>query len=72
MNLYQEKDLQDAEYWVSKSIKDVVIEKMQERKMSKDELVKKYSKVIIKSGSKIIKQTKDFELVGVRDRKSVV
>jgi hypothetical protein len=36
-------------------------------KMSKDELVKKYSKVIIKSGSKIIKQTNDFELVGVRN-----
>ena len=40
MNLYQEKDLQDAEYWVSESIKDVVTEKMQERKMSLYELHK--------------------------------
>ena len=40
MNLYQEKDLQNAEYWVSKSIKDVVTEKMQERKMSLYELHK--------------------------------
>ena len=40
MNLYQEKDLQDAEYWVSKSIKDIVTEKMQERKMSIYELHK--------------------------------
>ena len=40
MNLYQEKDLQNAEYWVSKSIKDVVTEKMQERKMSIYELHK--------------------------------
>ena len=40
MNLYQEKDLQDAEYWVCKSIKDVVTEKMQERKMSLYELHK--------------------------------
>ena len=40
MNLYQEKDLQNAEYWVSKSIKDIVTEKMQERKMSIYELHK--------------------------------
>lgn len=40
MNLYQEKDLQDAEYWVGESIKDVVTEKMQERKMSLYELHK--------------------------------
>ena len=40
MNLYQEKDLQNAEYWVCKSIKDVVTEKMQERKMSLYELHK--------------------------------
>lgn len=40
MNLYQEKDLQNAEYWVGKSIKDVVTEKMQERKMSLYELHK--------------------------------
>ena len=40
MKLYQENDLQDAEYWVCKSIKDVVTEKMQERKMSLYELHK--------------------------------
>lgn len=40
MNLYQEKDLQNAEYWVGESIKDVVTEKMQERKMSLYELHK--------------------------------
>ena len=40
MNLYQEKDLQNAEYWVCKSIKDVVTEKMQEKKMSLYELHK--------------------------------
>ena len=34
--------------------------------LTKKELIEKYSKIIIKSGSKVIKQTKDFELVGLR------
>ena len=35
--------------------------------LTKKELIEKYSKIIIKSGSKVIKQTKDFELVGIRN-----
>lgn len=35
--------------------------------LTKKELIEKYSKTIIKSGSKVIKQTKDYELVGIRN-----